>query len=201
MLGLLLLGLITLNTVLSKPNGAHGIEPGQPMAPFAVPLAKGTLNGEADIATRPNQGLAGKVPACSERGPAILNICELYEQGPVVLALFVDRGSCAGILQQMQNLSSQFPSVRFAAVAIKEGRGELPSVIRAHGLSIPIGFDNDGVLADLYKLASCPQVNFAYRGGEVQSPALLGTPTIGTLRARVSQLLTAARARAHHQPA
>ena len=27
-------------------------------------------------------------------GAAILNVCELYERGPLVLALFVEAGSC-----------------------------------------------------------------------------------------------------------
>lgn len=192
LLGIVLVGLITLNTLLTKPNGAGGIAPGQPMAPFAVPLATGSRNGDADIATRRNDGEAGKVPACSERGRGILNICELYEQGPVVLALFVNEGGCQDVVEQLQRLAGQFPSVRFAAVAIKGGRGELLSLIRSQHLSIPIGFDSDGVLASLYKVASCPQVSFAYRGGVVQSRALLGSASTGTLRKRVQQLLTTA---------
>lgn len=197
LLGIVLLGLITLNTLLTKPNGSAGIAPGQPMAPFAVPLATGSRKGDADIATHANDGEAGKVPACSERGTGILNICELYEQGPVVLALFVDEGGCQGVVEQLQGLAGQFPSVRFAAVAIKGGRGELLSLIHAQHLSIPVGFDSDGVLASLYKVASCPQVNFAYRGGLVQSRALLGSTSTGTLRKRVQELLTAA----HRKPA
>ena len=38
--GLIIVGLITLNTALTKPNGASGIEPGHRLPPFAVPLAK-----------------------------------------------------------------------------------------------------------------------------------------------------------------
>ena len=63
------------------------------------------------------------MPACEVRGPQILNICQLYERGPVVLALFVDAGSCADVLGDMQALAPSFPEVRFAAVAIKGGRG------------------------------------------------------------------------------
>jgi hypothetical protein len=118
-LGIVILVLITINTLLTKPNGAAGIRPGQPLAPFAVPLATGSLNGDADIATRPNQGLAGKVPACQERKAGVLNICQLYERGPVVLALFVNGGGCQEVLEQLQRLTTSFPSVQFAAVAIE----------------------------------------------------------------------------------
>ena len=59
------------------------------------------------------------MPACAERGARILNVCQLYEQGPVVLALFVDAGSCPAVLSEMQALAPAFPGVRFAAVAIR----------------------------------------------------------------------------------
>jgi AhpC/TSA family len=194
-LGILIVVLITINTVLTKPNGATGIEPGRPLAPFAVPLVRGDVNGESDVATRPDEGAAGNVPACRERGTGILNICELYERGPVVLALFVNSGSCPRILSDLQALAPSFPGVRFVGVAIKQERGQLQQLLRTRGLSIPIGFDKDGALAALYKLASCPQVNFAYPGGIVQSKALLERPRPATLRARVSELVAASRAR------
>jgi hypothetical protein len=195
LLAILILVLITINTLVTKPNGVKGIEPGQPMAPFAVPLASGTLTGDADTATRANEGAAGRVPACSERGAQILNICELYEKSPVVLALFVDAGSCPAVLSDLQTLSASFPGVRFAAVAIKGGRDQVKRLIGTRGLTFPVGLDSDGALAALYKVASCPQVTFAYPGGVVQSKALLARPSPATLRARVSALVAASRAR------
>ena len=42
----------------------------------------------------------------------------------MVLALFVDAGSCPRILSDMQALAPSFPDVRFAGVAIKGDRGE-----------------------------------------------------------------------------
>jgi hypothetical protein len=195
LLALVILGLITLNTVLTKPNGSTGIAPGARMPPFAVPLVTGDLQGEADIATHPNDGAAGKHAACTERGPQILNICQLYEQGPVVLALFVDEGSCPQVLSEMQTLVPGFPQVRFAAVSILGSRKQLRALVRSHRLSFPVGIDNGGALASLYKLASCPQVTFAYPGGIAQGKALLVGPSLAALRARVSELVAGARDR------
>jgi hypothetical protein len=194
-LGLLILVLITINTVVTKPTGVAGIEPGDPLAPFAVPLALGAVNGDANVATHADDGAAGKRPACSVRGAGILNICELYEQGPVVLALFVNEGSCAKVVSDLQALAPSFPDVRFVGVAIKGDRGQLRKLVRTQKLTIPIGIDRDGALAALYRLASCPQVSFAYPGGVVQSKALLGSPSAAVLRARVSELVQAARER------
>jgi hypothetical protein len=196
LLALLLLALVTINTIATKPNGDTGIAPGQPLAPFAAPLVLGNLTGNVDIATQPDQGSAGRVPACRERGAQILNICQLYEQGPVVLALFVDGGACPAVLNDMQAIAPSFPAVRFAAVAIKGDREQLRRLVRARGLTFPVGQDADGRLVTLYKVATCPQVNFAYPGGVVQSKALLRRSSRAQLRARVGELVAATKARA-----
>ena len=200
LLALVVLVLITINTLVTKPNGSTGIDPSHRLPPFAVPLALGNLNGAADVATAADQGAAGRVPACKERGPQILNICQLYEQGPVVLALFVDGGSCPRVLSDLQSIAPSFPGVRFAAVAIKGNRAQLRRLIASRGLRMPVGIDSDGALVALYKLASCPQVTFAYPGGVVQSRALLSRPSPATLRARVAQLVAASRARGWRGP-
>ncbi|HYB23386.1 MAG TPA: hypothetical protein VED41_06285, partial [Solirubrobacteraceae bacterium] len=174
-----------------SPADPGGIAPGHTLAPFATPLALGRLSGDADIATHADEGEAGRVPACAERGPQILNVCQLYEQGPVVLAFFVDGGSCAGVLSSMQELAGEFPTVRFAAVAIRGERDQLRTLMRRRGLTLPIGIDGDGAVAALYKVFTCPQVNFAYRGGVVQSRALLGNSSLSSLRARVRALVQA----------
>jgi len=200
LLGLLIVVLIVVNAALTKPNGVTGVEPGHRLPPFAVPLALGTLNGDADVAQHADEGASGRVPACSARGPQILNVCQLYERGPVVLALFVDAGACSAIVSDLQALVSSFPGVQFAAVAIKGDRSELRRLARSRGLSMPLGIDNDGALVALYKVASCPQVTFAYPGGVVQSKALLTRPSRATLYARVSELVAAARARGWREP-
>jgi hypothetical protein len=191
LLALVILVLITINTIMTKPNGVAGLKPGERMAPFAVPLATGTLEGDANVATRYHEGEAGHVPACSVHEAGALNICTLYEQGPVVLALFVDNGSCTPVLADMQALQSSFAQVRFAAVAIRGGHAATRRVVRKLGLTFPVGFDEDGALAPLYKLATCPQITLALRGGVVQSKALLSTPSQQQLRERVLQLVAA----------
>jgi hypothetical protein len=200
LLALLILVLITINTVVTKPNGATGIAPGRPLAPFAVPLVAGNLTGAADVATRADEGAAGRVPACQERGSQILNVCQLYERGPVVLAMFVDAGSCPAILSDLQALVPSFPGVSFVGVAIKGNRAQLRRLLRSRRLTLPVGIDTDGRLLALYKVASCPQVTFAYPGGVVQSKALLMRPSYAALRARVAGLVAASRARGWRAP-
>lgn len=194
-LGLLFVALFTIVTLFTKPNGANGVIPGHELPPFAVPLALGTLSGDANVATRKDDGTAGKRPACTIRGQEILNICQLYEQGPVVLALFINSGSCPDVLNDLQRLAPEFPGVQFAGVAIKGSREQLRQLVRSRGLTLPVGYDHDGILASLYKMVSCPQVMFAYPGGAAESRPLLSHLPLAMLRSRVRALVAAARAR------
>jgi hypothetical protein len=194
-LGLVILVLLAVNTAVNKPSGIRGVEPGHRLPPFAVPLALGNLSGAANVATRANEGEAGRVPACTVRGPQVLNVCQLYERGPVVLALFVDASACEGVLSDLQALAPSYPGVQIAAVSIKGNRSSVRKLVNTRHLSLPVGIDIEGALATVYKVVSCPQVTFAYPGGVVQSKALLGPPTRATLRARLNALVAAARAR------
>ncbi len=184
-----------ISSAVSRTGGVTGVAPGRRVPPFAVPLAVGSLTGDANIATRADEGSAGRVPACTVRGSRVLNVCELYERGPLVLALFVEGGSCPAILTELERIRGSFRGVQFAAVAIKGSRGPLRRLIRAHHIGFPVGIDSDGALASLYDVASCPQVTFAYPGGLVQQRALLGGAGQPALSERVRDLVVAARAR------
>ena len=94
-----------------------------------------------------------------------------------MLALFVDSGSCPDVLSDMQALAARYPQVSFAAVAIKGDRTGVRKVIHERGLTFPVGLDPDGALAALYKVASCPQLTFAERGGDAQGSAILDRPS------------------------
>jgi hypothetical protein len=184
-----------ISSAVTHTTGLRGVPPGRQVPVFAVPLVRGDVSGDANIATHANDGEAGRVPACSVRGAGVLNVCELYERGPLVLALFVDAGSCPSVLAEMQRLVGAYAGVEFAAVAIEGGRAPLRRLLARDGVSFPVGIDSDGVLASLYGVASCPQVTLVDRGGVVQSPALLGQPSLRTLRMRVRELVSASHAR------
>jgi hypothetical protein len=196
----LVIALVAINIALTS-KGATGVKPGKAIPPFALPLAAGSVNGDADIATHPNSGAAGRTSACAERGAGILNVCQLYERGPLVLALFIDAGSCPAVLAEMQSLAPAFPGVAFAGVAIKGRRAPLRALVAARGLTrVQVGFDQDGVLAGLYSLVTCPQVTFVLPGGVAQSAPLLATPSTSALRGRVRALVAASVARGWRAP-
>jgi len=182
--------LVLLATTLrhGTERGARGIPDGEVMPPFAVPLALGGLDGDANVARHAGEGQAGRRPACTVRGPEILNGCALRESGPVVLAFFVIRdGRCVSQLDAMQRVAGQVPAVRFAAIAIRGDRDDLRAMVRRHRWRFPVGYDRDGALANAYHVQVCPQLTFARRGGTVAATTF-GQLAPGALAAKARSL-------------
>jgi len=168
---ILALAYITLNTIRTDSSGSAGVPAGDPLPPFAAPLALSDLDGDANVATHPDEGERGSRPACDVRGPKILNSCQLAERGPVVLAFAGTRGErCERQLDAMERVR-RLPAARgvqFAAVAIRGDRDALRGDIRRRGWRFPVGYDRDGLVANVYGVSVCPTITFAYPGQTVR---------------------------------
>lgn len=172
-LGLVLLAYISVNTLRTEGPGSAGPAAGQALPPFAAPLVASDLDGDANIATRRDQGDAGAVPACDVSDPRALNVCTLVRERPLVLAfLTAGADTCARELDAMQEVSADFPQVAFAAVGIKGDRDDFRALARARGWTFPLAQDRDGAVANLYGVAVCPTVVLAHRGGTVKETLL-----------------------------
>jgi hypothetical protein len=186
--GIVLFLFFFIHAAFSSHTVARQLTRGDEAPPFAVPLALSSLSGDANVATHADDGQAGLRPACAVRGPQVLNVCELTETSPAVLALFVNSSGCSGVLGTLQQLSRSFPRVSFAAVEIRGNRTSLRKLVRSSGATFPVGYDHDGALASLYRVVSCPQVNLISAGGKIAAEPLHGLPSLATLRARVTAL-------------
>lgn len=195
----LFLAYVTLNTVNSTGrNGSVGPARGSHLPPFAVPLASSSADKDANVFTKPQGGVPA---ACSVRGPEILNVCQLEERGPVVLAFLATRGGqCELALDRIERVRRAFAGVEVAAVAIRGDRGDVRRLAATHGWGFPIGYDRDGILANLYGVAVCPQTTFALPGGRVLDTAI-GQLGERALRGRFAALVAAARRRGWRPPA
>jgi peroxiredoxin len=192
---LLAIVLFTLNTFGGDAGGSSGLKPGTPIPPFAAPLAASDLDGDVNVARKPDSGSAGDRPACDVRGPKVLNSCQLVERGPLVLAFLATRGGdCTDTLDDLQRVHERYPKLQVAAVAIRGDRGDVRRLIAEHGWTYPVGYDHDGVLAGLYGVAVCPHVAFVYPGGTVRG-TVLGHEPAAELDGRVRRLLAASRVR------
>ena len=162
-LAVAVLAYMAYNSLTTEGPGARGVDAGRELPPFAVPLALSGLEGDANMSER----------ACAVRGPDVLNVCELAERGPVVLAFFAEPSErCDEQIDVLDRLRPRFPDVQFAAVAIRGDRDDLRRRVRERGWTLPVGHDRDGAVANAYAIAICPAITFAARGGRIERTAL-----------------------------
>lgn len=173
------------NTLHTSGPGGRGPQPGSQLPPFAAPLATSSLQGDANVRVK---GTGGHPAACRVRGPDILNSCQLAERGPVVLGFFITGAQrCLDEIDTLDRLRSRFPRVGFAAVAIRGARGDVRSAVRSRGWGLPVGWDDDGAVANAYGISICPTITLARQGGTV-SRTLLGEQDEAALAAAVRKV-------------
>ena len=83
--------------------------------------------------------------------------------------------------------------MRFAAVAVNASRAATAKLVRAHHWTIPVAYDRDGGVGQVYGVAICPMAELAYRGGIVRD-RLIGDQwqTTSALYPRVRALVAGA---------
>ena len=161
-----LLGWVTLNSIATETAGSEGLQAGDPLPPFAMPLTTSSCRGrcDANVATEAGQGAAGERPACSVRGKHILNSCQLAEGGPFVLAfVFEPVARCRDQIPVLERVAARHRDVEFRIVAVRS-TAEKARSLRA---SLPVGYDNDGAVANEYAVVVCPTITYVRSGGRV----------------------------------
>jgi peroxiredoxin len=159
--GLLLVVVISISFLTTHNPGTAGIPAGKKLHYFAAPLARSNLNGDANV--NPPCTLAG-------HDPRALNICLMAQRAPLVLAFFVtNSGGCERQVTALQTLSRQYtPSqVQFAAVAVRTSHRDARKAVLSHHWTVPVAYDADGAVGDIYGVEVCPIVELAHRGGKV----------------------------------
>lgn len=181
-IGLALVIVVSVAFLTTHSAGTAGIPAGDQLRYFAAPLAASNLNGDANLH-----------PPCtiSRHDPRALNICLLSRSHPLVLAFFVTRSAgCEQQVGALQALSGRFTSARFAAVAVRASHQQAAAAVRQHHWTIPVAYDADGAVGEIYGVEVCPIVELAYRGGRVQN-RLIGEhwTTSSALAGQVERLL------------
>jgi AhpC/TSA family len=179
--GLVLVIAISVYQFARNGTGTVGVGTGKRVHLFVAPLATSSLNLDANADPRCD-------PA--DPNPQGLNVCG---RSPLVLGFFVTGSvACKREVDTLQEVSHQFApgAVQFAAVAVHAGRSSTDALVRSHHWTIPVAYDRDGAIGDLYGVAICPMVELAYRGGIV-ADRLIGEHWLSSsaLSARVHALL------------
>jgi hypothetical protein len=169
---------VTLNTIRTQNGGTLGVstgDRGMPLSEFAVPnaLPPGPLDKDANIAQdncatseNPCPSGARRTPACAIPREGAIRICDLFNR-PLVLSFWFTRGAdCLPTQDALDEIAPDFSGrVNFLSIDVRDDPATVRSIARQHGWSIPVGYDRDGAVSDLYRVGGCPTVAFAYPGG------------------------------------
>jgi hypothetical protein len=167
---------------------------------FAVPVATGGLEGDANVAQDdcaqpavPCPDDARRTPACQIETPGALRICDLFERPLVISFWFTKGGNCAAQQDVVDSAFARYRGrVNFLSLDIRDDRDRVRELVREHGWEMPVGYDRDGAVGALYRVGLCPTFAYVYPGGTLQS-ASIGELTEAQLSARVERLLAATR--------
>jgi hypothetical protein len=133
-----------------------GVQAGRKLHRFVAPLATSGIDKPANAD-----------PHCDPAMPnaRALNMCN---RRPIVLAFFsTGAGDCIDEVTTLQRVSSAFPRVEFAALAVNASVSDIERLERRHRWTIPIAVDSDGRVGALYGVNVCPMIEIARAGGLV----------------------------------
>jgi len=182
--------LVFVQTIPNRGESLFGPESGDRLPSFAAPLVTGDLEGDANLCQRrPCPEGAGDKPACEVSHPEVLNVCALRDR-PLVMTFVFDRGAdCFPQVDRTERVRDSVPGVRFVTVYFShKDRSELRGLVRARGWTQPVALDQDGQVANLYRIGGCPTTVFVRPGGRV-ARTRLGNLTEAQLRRAAERLL------------
>jgi hypothetical protein len=151
-----------------------------PLPEFAVPIAAGGLEGDANVAQDdcessavPCPEDARRTPACRIRTAGALRVCDLFSRPLVISFWFTKGGDCT---EQQDIVDSAYRRYRgrvnFLSLDVRDDRDTVRELVRQRGWKMPVGYDRDGAVAGLYRVGGCPTLAFAYPGGTLQSASV-----------------------------
>jgi hypothetical protein len=207
LVGLAFLVLIAVATIHTLTGGGEHIlgledEPARwPIPEFAVPAAAGTtLEGDANVyqddcgsASLPCPEHPPRVPACQITTAGAIRVCDLFDRPLVISFWFGTENNCEREQNVVSTVAERYRGqVNFLSLDSLDSWGSAREGIRAHDWHMPVGFDHDGAVAELFQIAACPTFAYVYPGGTLQSSSL-GELAVGPLSHHVGELLNATR--------
>jgi hypothetical protein len=169
-----------------------------PLPEFAVPLADGALEGDANVAQDdcarsqvpcPEDGR--RTPACQVDEPGAFRVCDLFDRPSVISFWFSRGGDCVSQQDAVDEVHRRYRGrVAFLSLNVRDDRDAVRDLVSERGWEMPVGYDRDGAVASLYRVGGCPTFAYVYPGGTLQS-AGVGILSAAGLEDRVETLLRA----------
>ncbi len=125
-------------------------------------------------------------------------MCDLFDLPLVISFWFTGGADCLPAQDLVDEVAGDFEGeANFLSVDVRDDREEARRIVEERGWQIPVGYDADGAVSNLYRVGGCPTVAFAYPGG-LFSEVKLGNEALTEqdLTAAVERLIDESRKRA-----
>jgi hypothetical protein len=205
---IVLIVVATANTLSTRDDGilgASATQKGEPLPQFAVPELLGDTEGDANVfqddcetGSNPCPADDTRTPACQVDLSQVIRVCDLFDKPLVISFWFTGGADCLPTQDVVEAVAARFGDrVNFLSVNVRDERDKAREIVTDRGWRIPVGWDADGAVSNLYRVGGCPTVAFAYPGG-LLSAAAIGTDDLSEeqLTADVERLLRESERRA-----
>ena len=180
-----LIAYATYNTVTNDDDGLLGAEEGErgrALAEFAVPDVRGTVEKDANVfqddcetAENPCPEDAQRVPACRIDVPEVLRVCDYFDRPLAISFWFTGGADCLPEQDAFDAAADRYAGeVNFLSINVRDDIEEVRKTVAERDWSVPVGWDRDGAVSNIYRVGLCPTIALAYPGGILQD-AKIGT--------------------------
>ena len=150
---------------------------GRPLPEFAVPDIEGSLDLDANIAQddcetseNPCPPKDRRTPACEIEPEGAIRVCDLFDRPLVVSFWFTNPRACIDTQDAVYALAGRYRErVNFVSIAIRGSRDEVERIAAERNWGVPVGWDRDGAVSNVYRVGVCPTVAIARAGGIFES--------------------------------
>jgi hypothetical protein len=174
-----LIAYATYNTITNDDDGLLGAEEaerGRALAEFAVPAVRSGLDRDANVfqddcetADNPCPDDEQRTPACEISGPEArdaLLVCDFFDRPLAISFWFTGGADCLEEQDAFDAVARRYSSrVNFLSVNVRDELDGVQRVVAERGWSVPVGWDRDGAVSNVYRVGLCPTVALAYPGG------------------------------------
>jgi thiol-disulfide isomerase/thioredoxin len=204
--GLLFLAVVVIafvNLVTTRNGGVLGLEKETsdlPLPEFAVPQATGSLSGDANVfqddcasSEKPCPADQRRTPACRIKLRDAIRVCDYFDRPLVISFWFTRGGDCETQQDIVSSVSQRYRGrVNFLSIDVRDSKSTVADLVRERGWRMPVGYDADGAVSNIYRVGGCPTIVYAYPGGILRN-ASIGQLDQGELSKKVDSLLAASR--------
>jgi hypothetical protein len=176
---LILIAIATVNTFNSEGGGVLGgdeTQTGEALAEFAVPELIGGADADANVfqddcesSANPCPADDQRTPACEVNLPRVLRVCDFFDKPLVLSFWFSTPDDCPPTQDAVDAAARRWSGqVNFLSIAVRGDREELERIVTERGWTLPVGWDRDGAVSNLYRIGVCPTVAFVRTGGVLE---------------------------------